>query len=112
LQINISYAKIAKKMDVKVLKDSLWDTLTDTVPAAGTKRAAPRSEDDADTRVVAATQSFAEVITELPRAVPDDIMENVSVPFCFICLLHLANEHQLEIQSDGLADLRISQPAM
>jgi hypothetical protein len=37
--------------------------------------------------------------------------KDVSVPLCFVCLLHLANEKGLRIVNDGdaLQDLRISQ---
>ena len=32
-------------------------------------------------------------------------MKDVSVPFCFICLLHLANEKNLVLTDDKLGDL-------
>lgn len=46
------------------------------------------------------------MIQAMPQHVPDDALPNISVPYYFICLLHLANEKNLEItQVDG--DLRI-----
>jgi len=37
-------------------------------------------------------------------------IKDISVAFCFICLLHLANEKDLEIISDGsLSELTITQ---
>lgn len=32
---------------------------------------------------------------------PEDKMEEISTSFCFICLLHLANEKGLRIQGDS-----------
>ncbi len=35
-------------------------------------------------------------------------MRDVSIPYCFICLLHLCNENGLELkQSEGLGDFNI-----
>jgi hypothetical protein len=35
-------------------------------------------------------------------------MADVSVPFCFICLLHLANEHNLMLENPGGALNRLN----
>jgi condensin complex subunit 2 len=47
----------------------------------------------------------------LPSSVPSEALGNVSVPFCFICLLHLANEHNLSLDadSDRLGDFHVRQ---
>lgn len=56
-------------------------------------------------------KSFQQTMDELPNAVPSEALSNVSVPFCFICLLHLANEHNLSLEAttDGLGDFRVRQ---
>jgi condensin complex subunit 2 len=39
---------------------------------------------------------------------PDRKLRDISVAFCFICILHLANEKDLRIVDEGgLSDLRI-----
>lgn len=43
------------------------------------------------------------VISGLQKTYPKDKLEEISTSFCFICLLHLANERGLKIQSDGVA---------
>lgn len=47
---------------------------------------------------------FSQVITGLQKSYPREKMEEISTSFCFICLLHLANEQGLKLEStaDGL----------
>jgi condensin complex subunit 2 len=42
---------------------------------------------------------FGEVVAGLERAYPKDKLEEISTSFCFICLLHLANERGLRVDS-------------
>ena len=48
-------------------------------------------------------RSFASVIKDIPAQLPKKQAADVSVPFCFICLLHLANEKGLRIKPDATA---------
>jgi condensin complex subunit 2 len=41
---------------------------------------------------------FDSVITGLRDSYPQEKMEEISTSFCFICLLHLANERGLKIE--------------
>ena len=97
-RIEIGYAKTAKKIDIKALKENIWASV----------QAAPAQEAD-----------FSQTIAAVPR----ERFPEVSVPFCFICLLHLCNERSLsllgseQVREGGegslcagsLADLRIIQ---
>ena len=47
------------------------------------------------------------MINTMPEHIPQKALENISVPYYFICLLHLANEKNLEIESCQDGDLRI-----
>nr|GAT42949.1 predicted protein [Mycena chlorophos] len=47
---------------------------------------------------------FSSVISGLQKSYPKDRMEEISTSFCFICLLHLANEQGLKIDS-GMGEL-------
>jgi condensin complex subunit 2 len=40
---------------------------------------------------------FESVISSLRRSYPKEKMDEISTSFCFICLLHLANEKGLKI---------------
>lgn len=44
------------------------------------------------------------VISGLQKTYPKDKLEEISTSFCFICLLHLANERGLKIQADDASD--------
>jgi len=53
---------------------------------------------------------FSEVVGGLKNMYQENNIKDISVAFCFICLLHLANEKDLEIISDGsLSELTITQ---
>ncbi|ORX96251.1 barren [Basidiobolus meristosporus CBS 931.73] len=100
----LNYAKTAKKVDVKKLKDNIWKEL---VTDESTE--VPDSE-DLEERKVEGTQRFTDVMTNLKQVYPENKMQDISVSFCFICLLHLANEKNLEITSDDLSsDLIVKQ---
>ena len=43
---------------------------------------------------------FTTVINNLQFVYPEPAMADISTSYCFICLLHLANEKGLEIVSD------------
>lgn len=44
-------------------------------------------------------RQFRQVISGLQKSYPRDKMEEISTSFCFICLLHLANEQGLKLES-------------
>ena len=44
-------------------------------------------------------RTFDEVIDGLQRSYPEDKLSDISTSFCFICLLHLANERGLKLES-------------
>lgn len=46
-------------------------------------------------------RQFSQVISGLQRSYPKDKMEDISTSFCFICLLHLANEQGLKLQGSS-----------
>ena len=41
---------------------------------------------------------FDSVVSNLRKTYPKDKMQDISTSFCFICLLHLANERGLKIE--------------
>ena len=49
----------------------------------------------------AEARTFEKVITGLQRSYPREKMDEISTSFCFICLLHLANEQGLKLESDA-----------
>ncbi len=93
-EIKISYAKTAKFVDVKKLKETLWLELEEERKQLKTKDPIP----------------FETVLEDLPSKVSSEALENISVPFCFICLLHLANEKELSLvqEKGNLSELSVA----
>ncbi|KAF8936697.1 hypothetical protein BGZ58_003847 [Dissophora ornata] len=136
----ISFSKTAKKVDVKKLKDNIWKEMTqqslkrqpagnDLDRMRSKKRANVEASDDgaqlgedveeqANTEdegedgedYVKKEQKFTEIIGGLGKMYPEQKLKDISVPFCFICLLHLANEKNLSIEgTENLSELVIRQ---
>jgi condensin complex subunit 2 len=96
-RIEIGYARVSKKVDVKALKSTMWTALASTakapiVPVPASSAAAPVSA--TFTSAIARTQTLArgELATQLPQITPS---------YYFISLLHLCNEHGLSLQDSA-----------
>ena len=57
--------------------------------------------------------SFQDLIADVPSVSAAGRAEDLSVHLCFICLLHLANEHGLAVSgTESLDRLVVSHPAL
>lgn len=113
----VNYARKATKVDVRRLKQEIWKgmafdqleippkerTSTSSTPATPSEAdEKPRSPDDGP------TLNFTQVMNGLQSAYPKSAMKDISTSYCFICLLHLANEKGLVIdKSENLDELKI-----
>ncbi|KAF9443840.1 barren [Macrolepiota fuliginosa MF-IS2] len=99
----VNYAKRAKRVDVRKLKDNIWKGLDIVVPRKDENEDRDEDEMDVDADKPATDPSearqFSQVITGLQKTYPRDKMEEISTSFCFICLLHLANEQGLKLET-------------
>ncbi|TMW94675.1 hypothetical protein EJD97_009948 [Solanum chilense] len=89
-KIEVQYDKTSKQVDVQALKETLWDQLNQTsVEEEGV--------------------SFKHILAAFPdECKASTSVDAISPHLCFICLLHLANEHGLRIQGcHSLDDLSI-----
>ncbi|CAI9106335.1 OLC1v1005466C2 [Oldenlandia corymbosa var. corymbosa] len=95
-KIEVQYDKTSKQVDVHALKETLWKHIREPDVAG--------NQDEVPEKV-----SFKEALAQFPydcRAASS--LQDISPHLCFICLLHLANEHGLQIQgSPNLDDLTI-----
>ncbi|GAA5868066.1 hypothetical protein JCM8547_000795 [Rhodosporidiobolus lusitaniae] len=120
----VNYAKRAKRVDVKRLKESIWKELEEVVievkqfpkelvydpslaPPAPTPSSTARRPPPTKTK----KEALVPVVSQLRRQYPKDKMDEISTSYMFICLLHLANEKGLRIQTPaadeaGEGDLR------
>jgi condensin complex subunit 2 len=49
-------------------------------------------------------KKFTQVIRGLDTVYPEKALTDISTSFCFICLLHLANEKGLKIEGNNALD--------
>lgn len=97
-KIQINYARVAKKMDMRKLKSTMWNMLN--------------QEADESKVEAAKSKPFSETYQEIPNLLSQKMADNLSVALAFSALLHLANENSLYLdQSYGsLADFTIVHP--
>lgn len=102
----IGFAKTAKKVDVKKLKENIWTKMNDTI----VKVEESGQETQVEPLNEESEQPFSSVMSTLRDAYPEKRLKDISVSFCFICLLHLANENNLAIRGAGdLSELFVRQ---
>ncbi|POI32367.1 hypothetical protein CIB84_003881 [Bambusicola thoracicus] len=107
-KIAIQYAKTAKKMDMKRLKQNMWDLLIDI--QKNTEAEIEDVEKQSDTSVVTGEKAFSSITKELLHRLPSVMAKNLSVPLAFACLLHLANEKNLKLNgTEDLSDVIVKQ---
>ncbi|XP_053727161.1 condensin complex subunit 2 isoform X2 [Synchiropus splendidus] len=103
-KIEINYAKTAKKMDMKRLKNNMWTLLTESPEKPTQEAETPESSE------VAGEKVFSQTTNALLQRLPSTMAQNLSVPLAFIALLHLANEKNLElVKVDDMSDIIIRQ---
>ncbi|KAL5573400.1 hypothetical protein UlMin_022997 [Ulmus minor] len=94
-KIEVQYDKTSKQVDVRALKETLWNHIQESHHET--------IEDQED------PVSFRQILARFPddcRAAAT--INDISPHLCFICLLHLANEHGLSIHGNtNLDDLTI-----
>jgi condensin complex subunit 2 len=126
----VNYARVAKKVDVRRLKENMWIGMSEHLMASiggnelpdethGPPTPAPTEPDedgDVDMMDVDAPEEmapkatarlndktldnvpelrFTNMISDLRKVYPEQQMRDISTSYCFICLLHLANEKGL-----------------
>uniref|UniRef100_A0A8D2ZEK1 Condensin complex subunit 2 n=1 Tax=Scophthalmus maximus TaxID=52904 RepID=A0A8D2ZEK1_SCOMX len=100
-KIEINYAKTAKKMDMKRLKNSMWTLLTESPENPTETLEKPE---------VCGEKVFSQTTKTLLQRLPNMMVQNLSVPLAFVALLHLANEKNLElVKVDDMSDIIIRQ---
>ncbi|XP_074065327.1 condensin complex subunit 2 isoform X2 [Macrotis lagotis] len=107
-KIEIHYAKTAKKMDMKRLKQSMWNLLTDgqEKEAVAENETEPKGNLD----MVTDEKIFSDLTKDLLKNLPPLMAQNLSVPLAFACLLHLANEKNLTLKVvEDLSDVLVMQ---
>ncbi|EAL61389.1 hypothetical protein DDB_G0292066 [Dictyostelium discoideum AX4] len=108
-KIDINYARVSKKIDVKSLKTSVWSIIdSDDNNNNNNNNNSQRNSENID------ECSFGSLIDDLKEEQNQLRLNNkptageVSIPLAFICVLHLANEKNLTLNQDNINNFIIS----
>ncbi|XP_053856768.1 condensin complex subunit 2 isoform X1 [Vidua macroura] len=99
-KISIQYARTAKRMDMRRLKRNMWELLTGQEEG---------EEDGEGTDMeMSGEKILSDITKDLLHRLPPAMATNLSVPLAFVCLLHLANEKNLRLEStEDLSDILV-----
>lgn len=129
----VNYARTAKKVDVRQLKENMWKGMSEKLirifdePPPRMAEPVPSADEDVDMMDIdEAPQpptpteaempktptdgesdkevlNFTDMIHDLRSVYPEQQMKDISTSYCFICLLHLANEKGLvlDVEREG-----------
>lgn len=103
-RLDINYTRKSKQVDVRALKEVIWDSLNVAVQESGNGQEATNTRKMNEAQDFGTRVDFRSVIAHVPQDCPAGELKDLSVHLCFICLLHLANENDLSLQSEP--DLR------
>jgi len=93
----VNYSKKAKRVDVRKLKENIWKGLNIVVDHAPTD--SQEAKNDVAATDPTEAREFGSVVQELKTTYPKDKLDEISTSFCFICVLHLANEQGLKLDA-------------
>lgn len=104
----VNYSRVAKRVDIKLLKDNLWKS----IKIEDSEKSVEPEESEEATALVPPPQAedankkktFKDVVDVIGTMYRPDEKKDLSTSFCFICLLHLANEHGLSFEATDLHD--------
>ncbi|KAK4698064.1 condensin complex subunit 2, partial [Lecanoromycetidae sp. Uapishka_2] len=100
----VQYARVAKKVDVRRLKEELWRGIGFADPVTPQ----PPSPSEPPVKNDEPPLKFTSIMNNLQKVYPKQAMADISTSYCFICLLHLANEKGLTLGNEpGLEELSI-----
>jgi condensin complex subunit 2 len=87
-KVEVNYSRAAKQVDVRYLKELMWNGIQTVVAQhGGTTGLTPEQPIE-----------FADILATVPENNPAGRIEDLSIHLCFICVLHLANEHGLVVR--------------
>lgn len=104
----VNFSRIAKRVDVKLLKTNIWKSISQIPNPQIKKDGSVGLDDENDQNTpdeMAAEEkpnlkTFRNVVETVGQMYGSDEKKDLSTSFCFICLLHLANEHSLNISTN------------
>ncbi|RCK55623.1 Condensin complex subunit 2 [Candida viswanathii] len=93
----VNFSRVAKRVDVKLLKDNLWKSIQKQIQP---EEPQPEEQQEEQPKEV----TFGSIVKNALTMYNIEQAKDLSTSFCFICVLHLANEHNLEIKGNDAHD--------
>lgn len=93
--LDIDYAKVAKKVDIKRVKLSMWSLIKQATVTTSPIMDEEISSNNTSSSDIGDSQknfSFSKLRQNLPFTLRQNLNENLSTPISFVALLHLCNE--------------------
>ena len=98
-KVQVNYSRAAKQVDVRSLKELMWAGIQSVLAQRR------NSENGGDSGPI----EFQDILATVPAMNGAGRIEDLSIHLCFICVLHLANEHGLVVAGvTGLDHLLVS----
>uniref|UniRef100_A0A0A9YMD0 Condensin complex subunit 2 n=2 Tax=Lygus hesperus TaxID=30085 RepID=A0A0A9YMD0_LYGHE len=97
-RININFSKSQKRVDIKLLKSTIWKFMD---LESNTKENIPDpSNHESQGKKSATPVKFSDVFSSLPGLLPPEEAAQLSCGIVFMAVLHMANEKTLALQGD------------
>ena len=113
----VNFSRIAKRVNVKLLKDNLWRGIKEEDEEKENEEEKQKEKEEKEKekeeeqnkeKEPSTEKTFTQVVESISKMYSPEEKKDLSTSFCFICLLHLANEHSLTVDStERYDDLRI-----
>lgn len=107
----VQYARVAKKVDVRRLKEEMWKGIGFedlAISTSSSSAVSPPKQQHVVPKTEDGEFKFTDVMNNLRNVYPRQQLDDISTSFCFICLLHLANEKGLVIENtEGFEELNV-----
>lgn len=101
----VNFSRVAKRVDVKLLKDNLWKTIKTEDDEKEKQKENDAAITEGETPIAPVREKhFKEIVGSIGSMYRPEEKKDLSTSFCFICLLHLANEHGLSIEANEKHD--------
>ncbi|NXK97509.1 CND2 protein, partial [Formicarius rufipectus] len=109
-RIAVQYARTAKKMDMRRLKENMWELLSTGQCGGPGEQQGGDGDKEKNVSVLAGEKILSDITKDLLHRLPAAMATNLSVPLAFVCLLHLANEKNLKLEgTEDLSDVLVTQ---
>ncbi|CAL9735794.1 condensin complex subunit 2 [Monosporozyma servazzii] len=106
----INFARVAKKVDVRKLKNNVWKSINTLIeiPDEDEPNPSPTPEGEKAKNSELVTLKFSDISNEIAKGYSTETAKDISTSFQFICLLHLANEYGFHVNKvHGYDDLDV-----